>query len=378
MRILMLNNEYPPLGGGQANANQCMLEAMQTLKLPICVDVITSSTDKYKIEEILLGKIFYLNIGKKNKNHHYQNIKDLLMYSAKSFFFAKKRIKKEAYDIIIAWAGVPSGFIAYLLHKLFRTPYIVLLRGPDVPFHEAKWRILDKLVFQYLSPLIWRNACQVIANSFELKELAQKSAKDQHILVIENGVDFNFWKNDSKKALYEFKKIIILSVGRISKIKGFDLVIAAIAMVKDIELEYWIVGDGPEIDNLRELSEKLNCQGKTKFLGIKNKLELLQIYHASTIFCLPSYNEGMSNALLEAMAAGLPVIVTDVGGTKELIDGNGTVVEKGDSLAISEALKIMIDDDQAYKQMSGRSTEIASKKSWEAKTNELISLIMNN
>jgi L-malate glycosyltransferase len=373
----MLNNEYPPLGGGQASANKSIMDALQEMNYLIEIEIITSSTDKFKKEKTSLGEIFYLNIGKKNKNLHYQNIKDLLNYSAKSFFFAKRAIKKQAYDLIVAWASVPSGFIAWLLNKRYKIPYIILLRGPDVPFHEVKWEILDKLVLQFISPVIWKNAFKVIANSEKLKKLAQKSAKNQHISVIENGVDFYFWKNDSKKVLSEFEKIIVLSVGRISKIKGFDLVIKAISSVDNKNIEYWIVGDGPEKNHLIGLSEKLNCSEKVKFLGIKDRTELRQIYHSSTIFCLPSYNEGMSNALLEAMTTGLPVIVTNVGGTNELVSGNGIVVEKGDPLAISEAIKEILSNDETYNQMSDKSVEIASQKSWKTKTDELMRVIQN-
>jgi len=372
MKILMLNNEYPPLGGGQASANKSILDVLQTYSNQILVDLITSSVREFKSERTQIGEIFYLNIGKKNKNLHYQNIKDLLIFSIKSLIFARKIIRKNSYNLIIAWAGVPSGFTGYLLKKLYKIPYVVLLRGPDVPFHEAKWKLLDKLFFQFLSPIIWKNAFKVIANSQELKKLAQQTAIKQQISVIENGVDFNFWNNVFKKQLLDFEKFVILSVGRISRIKGFDLVIKALSEIKVKNIEYWLVGDGPEKTNLQLLAQKLNCIDQVKFLGIKNKNELRQIYHSSTIFCLPSHNEGMSNALLEAMACGLPVIVTNVGGTKELINENGIIIVKGDSKAISNALIKMLNNNENYINFSNRSIEISKNMSWKSKTRDLI------
>jgi glycosyltransferase involved in cell wall biosynthesis len=375
MKILMLNNEYPPLGGGQASANKSIMDVLQSKYHTHSVDLITSSVNEFRRENTSIGEIFYLNIGKRNKNYHYQNVKDLMYFSLKSLFFARKLVRKNTYDMLIAWAGVPSGFVAYLLKKCFRIPYVVLLRGPDVPFHEAKWKILDKLIFRHLSPVIWRNAFKVIANSEELKNLAHKSSTNQRISIIENGVDFNFWKNDFKRQLPDFERIVLISVGRISKIKGFDLVIRAISELKIENIEYWIVGDGPEKNNLQILAQKLHCDNKVKFVGIKNKNELRELLHQSTLFCLPSYNEGMSNALIEAMACGLPVVVTDVGGTYELVKENGIIVEKGNSNAIAEAINKIISDNHNYKQMSNKAVEISKEMSWEIKTAKLLNQI---
>ena len=377
MRILMLNNEYPPLGGGQAGANKSIMEVLEKNSLGIRADLITSSLDQFKTESTKIGEIYYLNTGKKGKNIHYQNVKDLLGYSIKSFFYARKRIKKQPYDILLAWAGVPSGFIAFVLGKLFKIPYVILLRGPDVPFHESKWKIPDTLFFRFLSPLIWKHAALVVANSQELKKLANNLAQKQPVTVVENGVDSDFWKNSERKDLSLIEKQIILSVGRLSKIKGFDLAIRAVCKLDNRNIEYWLVGDGPEKNKLEQLAFSLHCTGRVKFLGVKNKMDLQKIYRKSSLFVLPSYNEGMSNALMEAMASGLPIIVTDVGGTQELLNGNGLLVEKGNSEAIAEAIRTMLSDNKAYKQMSHLSAKIAGERSWQVKTNELINYLRN-
>ena len=92
---------------------------------------------------------------------------------------------------------------------------------------------------------------------------------------------------------------------------------------------------------------------------------IADLYRTSDVFVLPSLNEGMSNALLEAMASGLPVIVTDTGGTSELIDGNGVVVPMGDSNAIAEAIREFMEKQNTHK-MGMRSREIAEQMGWGA------------
>src|SRR5450759_158321 len=99
---------------------------------------------------------------------------------------------------------------------------------------------------------------------------------------------------------------------------------------------------------------------------------IADLYKNSDVFVLPSLNEGMSNALLEAMASGLPIIVTDTGGTAELVHGNGVIVPMGDSDAILEAISGLIYNPEERQQMSFNSRRIAEGMAWGAVGNEYI------
>lgn len=100
------------------------------------------------------------------------------------------------------------------------------------------------------------------------------------------------------------------------------------------------------------------------FLGVLGKEELLANLQKSDIFVLPSLNEGMSNSVLEAMSCGLPVIVTSVGGSEELVDGNGFIVDSGSIEGLRQALEKFIDDEGLLDKCGSRSREIAEKLSW--------------
>ena len=376
MKLLMLNSEYPPLGGGQGNANKAMLK--EFAKTDIQVDLITASSGK-KHKEIN-GKIrlFFLNIGKNEKNFLFQSSKELITYSIKSWRFAAKLIKqaiskKAKYDAIIAWSGVPAGFIAMTLSFIFRIPYIVLLRGADVPFYDKRWAKLDKFVFRFLSPYIWKNSLLTIANSQSLRDLAYKTSRKKKIDIIYNGIDLERYtsKSDIKMSPRQ-----IIAVGRLSKIKGFDLLIQAVAAIKT-PCQLVIAGDGPEKENLENLAKMLGVEKKVIFTGRLEKQQLIHFYQESSIFCMSSYNEGMSNAMLEAIACGLPIVTTNIGGAVELVKGNGIIVPCGDSNAIQDALETLLENPERIAQCQKQSLQIASEFSWEIVTNSFIDLLQS-
>jgi uncharacterized membrane protein len=214
MRILILNYEFPPLGGGAGNATYYLLkEFSKPEHKNLGIDLITSSVNKFKIEKFSDNiKIHYLNIGKKG-NLHYQSTKDLLSYSWKVYIYSKKIMKKGHFDLIHTFFGIPCGHLAMMLKYEYKIPYIVSLRGSDVPFYNKRFYWLDKFVFKRLSKEIWKNSKAVITNSKGLKNLALKASPNQKIDVIYNGVDIKEFKPEKKKSENKTKnkKLTIIS-----------------------------------------------------------------------------------------------------------------------------------------------------------------------
>ncbi len=320
MRILMLNYEFPPLGGGAGNANYYLLKEFAQEK-DLQIDLVTSSVGAFKKEEFAENiTIHYLDIGKGNKNFHYQTNKDLLIYSFKSYFYSRKLIKQQQYDFIHAWFGIPCGFTA----MLFKKPYLVALRGSDVPFYNPRFKLLDKLFFKQLSRLIWKRAQVVVANSQGLKDLALKTNPKQKIEVIYNGVDTNHFKPAKRKKAS--KALRIICVARLVERKGVKYLLKSLTELKKVDFKLTIIGEGNQKKQLEELAKELKIDKKVSFLGAAPHQELVQHYQQHDIFVLPSLNEGMSNTVLEAMACGLAIIMTDVGGARELVNENGFLV----------------------------------------------------
>lgn len=355
MKILMINSEYPPLGGGQATANKYLYEALRNYP-HLEIDIITASADKYFIKREENGNIYFLDIHKNGKNIHFQSIGELLTFTIKSFFKALLLCKKQKNDLVIAWAGVPAGLVAFAIWIFFKTPYILLLRGSDVPFYDERWSHLDRFIFSWLSPIIWKHATKVIANSKKLKDMANHLSPKQRIEVINNGIDIQFFYPRPKTN----QVLTIVSTGRLTERKGYQFLVEALKGLSDVQLI--LLGDGilkKELENFC-LINKLDV----KFLGIQPRNKVAQFLQKADIFCLPSLNEGMSNSLLEAMACGLPVIVTDVGGTQELLNGNGIIVQKKSVEQLREAI-LFFQKNPEYLDIYGKkSREIVENMSW--------------
>ena len=370
MRILFFNYEYPPLGGGAGNATFYIMKEFS--KIPdLQVDLITSSADKkYSLEKIGDNiRIHKLPIGDKQGNLHSQSEKDLLIYSWKAYFYAKKLIRKNSYDLTHSFFTVPCGFISWRLFKKYDIPYIVSLRGADVPRYAERFAFIYKI----LTPLIkkiWKDSQKVISNSQGLKELALESNPKQPIDIIYNGIDIEKFKPDASLKNSDYF-IITPGASRITSRKGLEYLIEAVhkLSLKYPQIRLKIMGDGEgEKIKLEKMVKDFNIQDKVEFLGRIPREKTFSYYQEADVFVLPSLNEGMSNAMLEALSTGLPIIATDTGGSKELIkEGeNGYILKMKDSQDIAEKIEKLINNSELRESMGENSRKKALGMSWES------------
>jgi L-malate glycosyltransferase len=379
MKILFLNYEYPPLGGGAGNATFYLLREFLKFN-DLEIDLVTSSVDnRYHLEKIGAKiKIHRLPIGKNPQNMHFQTQKDLLVYSWKTYWFCRKLIKKEKVDLTLAFFTVPCGFLAGCFKRKFKTPYIVSLRGSDVPGYSERFT----LIYNFLTPLIkniWKKADRVVANSEGLKKLAFETKPNQEIEIIYNGIDIEEFK-PVIRSLASDGKVKLLCVSRLTERKGINYLIDAFKIISEEHNNIFlnIIGEGDAKDELVKQAENLSIRDKINFAGRIKHDQLPKIYERADIFVLPSLNEGMSNTILEAIASGLPVVATDTGGTQELIkDGvNGLVVKMKDTNDLAEKIEKLINDRGLRQKMAEESRNLALKFSWKCIAEKYVELFI--
>lgn len=367
MRILMLDNEFPPLGGGTGVVNLRVLEELSKME-DIEVDLVTSSRTKSTYEQDQMSpniRIFKVPVN--NKCIHHSSNRELLTYAVRGYLMCRQLAREKQYDIAFAFAGVPAGGIAYLFSLTHRVPYVVSLQGPDVPGFEQRYN----LVYFLLKPvikLIWRGASGLMAQSQEHRKLALKTDPTAEIVVIGNGVDRTVFRPRSARRRDKDGKVSILTVGRLIERKGHRYLLRAAAELRDRgydAFELTFTGTGDLDDDLKRLCRELDLEDRVRFAGYVTREEVIACYESADVFALPSFNEGMSIALLEGVAAGLPVVVTDTGGTAEVVRGNGLVVPWADADAVADALARLIDSPQTREEMGARSEQLAEEFSWE-------------
>jgi glycosyltransferase involved in cell wall biosynthesis len=349
IRVLMLNYEFPPLGGGAGNANHYLLKELS--KKDVAIDLITSSEKKYKEERFSKNiRIYRLDVNKKEV--HYWTVREIFDYTAKAIVLAKRLSKEKRYDLCHSFFALPTGLVAASL----KVPYIVSLRGSDVPGFNNRLNAL-KRIQKFFFRFICKQSSKVIANSIGLKKLAEESY-DGKIDIIPNGIDTRQF-SPGKKRKY------LLCVSRLIPRKGINHLISAMPQIlKKHDTSLMIIGEGPQKDNLMKLAKEKKIARKVRFLDYVKHDDLPKYYKDASIFILPSLHEGMSNTVLEAMSCGLPIITTDTGGAKELIRENGIIIKKEDSEEIASAANSILADRSKADTMGKMSRKIASTMSW--------------
>lgn len=163
--------------------------------------------------------------------------------------------------------------------------------------------------------------------------------------VIPNGVDVAFWGAVEGPPLAE-RAPVVFSTGRLHPVKGHDVLIRAMPRVRDRvpDARLWLAGEGPCLGDLRQLAAGLGIADAVEFTGRLDRQDVRSRMSRARVFVLPSRSEGLPLALLEAMAAGLPVVATSVGGVPEVIDETmGALVAPEDPATLAEAIAVRLD-----------------------------------
>ncbi|MGE0112813.1 MAG: glycosyltransferase [Aquabacterium sp.] len=271
---------------------------------------------------------------------------DGLFMALSTYAMVKRLHQAGRVDIIDAHFAYPDGYAATLLGRWLKVPVAITLRGT-----EARHARTPALVGPLKKAL--QGATRLIAVSSELLRLAvQLGADPARALVVGNGVDISKFQPHSKDQARAKLGIapharVLISVGGLVERKGFHRVIPLLPeLLKTYpDLVYLIVGGASaEGDNRAELEKMvadLGLGAHVRFLGPKPHEELAAVLSAADVFVLATRAEGWANVFLEAMACGLPVVTTDVGGNREVVcrPELGEVVPFGDAQALGKALQ---------------------------------------
>jgi glycosyltransferase involved in cell wall biosynthesis len=360
MKILMLNYEFPPIGGGAAKANLCLLRQYAG-RDDLQVDVLTSAPKPGFVSDKFSENITIYKVGIHKKDLHFWRRIEVIEWLIKAGLYYRRLLRQNNYDLAHAFFGFPTGWLCY--RNAGKLPYIISLRGSDVPGQHARLQH-DYKILAPVFAAIWRKASALVACSEGLKQRAQLFMPSVSIDVIPNGVELDrfFPAETSEKS----KVLRMITVGRLSVTKRIEMLIDAVEILHRTacKLHLTIVGGGKTERQLRKNVAERELTDVIKITDRIDSEKMPELYRQNDIFISASMQEGMSNAMLEAMASGLPIVTTRCEGLAELIDGNGLIVEQDRIEELAKAVKKLADNPELYKQMSIAARKQAEKFDW--------------
>jgi glycosyltransferase involved in cell wall biosynthesis len=393
MRILVLNYEFPPIGGGAAPVSYEL--SKKYIEQGHVVDIVTMHYKGLKFfEKINELSVYRINCLRQKKETC--EAYEMLSFIINAKKFLKKRLKKIKYDVCHTHFIIPTGIIALWLKRKYNLNYIITAHGTDVPgYNPDRFRFLHNFTKPLLKS-ICKNAKLIITPSNYLKNLITKNigkylvTRQNNMTTLQNSKFLHRRQNISndnscnlkvKEIYYNIKTIpngidqdnytkqkkenIIVSSGRLLPRKGFQYLINAI---KDEKLNYelHILGDGPFRNELQKLSK--NSKTKIVFHGwISNKSdEYKKILGKAKIYVLASLKENASIALLEAMSASCAIITTNISGCPETVGKSGILVDPKNTNQIKENILNLIKDEKLMKSYQNKSRRrLLDKFTWD-------------
>jgi glycosyltransferase involved in cell wall biosynthesis len=361
MNILMLNYEFPPIGGGTGQEHLAILKQLAGRK-DLLADVVTSSPTPGLAVEKLSDNITIYKVGVHKKNLHYWRKIEVVEW----LFMARRQYRQllaqNRYDLLHIFSALPTGLLC--LTDLNKTPYIISLCGSDVPGQHNRLQLEYKLTAPF-SRRLWTKASAIVSLSDGLKKRALEFIPSVNIDIISNGVDLSrFYPVSNKAPIGTFK---LLTVGRLSATKRIDMLIEAVEILnkQGRPVQLTIAGGGKLQPELEGLIKQKGLDDIVHLTGRIDPQQMPEVYREHDMFVSASYQEGMSNAMLEAMASGLPIITTKCEGVEELISDNGIVVGNDSAETLAEAVIKLAENSQGYKMMCAAARRQAEKFGWD-------------
>ncbi len=354
--IVFITRYFYPFIGGLEKKTLNLASAL--VKRGIMVEIITSRFDaawpaQDKIHNVPVCRLFSPRL---------KIIGGIIFLLLLCHYLIKSRSRIQ---IIHAFQVGYSSATAIIIGKLLSKPTILNISssgiGGDVKrYRKTPW-----------GRLFLRCCCLasriVILNQEMYDELKSLAYPKKAIVKIPNGVDLNIY-NITNKRHYWREKIgvqnekLILYTGRLAPEKGVDVLVSAYAAIeRSLPTKLYILGSGPETTRLKKFIKSCCIEARVVLLPAVD--DVTGYLHSADIFVMPSFFEGLSNSILEAMACGIPVIATRVSGNRDLVtDGlNGLLVEPGNPAELKQALLYLIKNPDKGRELSTNAQKFVKK-----------------
>ncbi len=339
MRILVVIHEFPPIGGGGGRAAYDICANLARHGHEIVV--LTAHMQGLPLEETLDG-IRIIRIRSFRTEAFRATFFVMLAYILGGLWAGLRLIRHFRPDIIHTHFAVPSGALAWALSVLSGIPYVLTAHLGDVPGgvpeKTGAW-------FRWLMPFthpIWQRAKRVVAVSEFTRQLALKHY-NVNIEVIPNGADVELL-SPGEIRINQPPRLVF--AGRFVPQKNPFAIIQILSEIKDLSWHCAMLGDGPLFEEVRMEIDRKGMRERIDLPGWITPPEVLDWFSKSDILFMPSFSEGLPVVGVQALAKGLALVVSDIGGFLDLVeDGrNGFLIQTEDHQKFEEVLRSLVLD----------------------------------
>jgi len=339
MDILILNYEYPPLGGGAGIVSEYHAKELSKLKHKVTV---LTAWYKGEKETEKIDSLKIIKLKSKRKYTYKSTPVEWLSWIKKSKIFLASHLKENKYDYCLAHFALPGGEVAKYINKKFNIPYAIISHGQDIPWFFPAQMFKYHIITYFWIKHICKNADKLILLTDAMKKNADRfmGAYKQKNIIIPNGCkSSNFYPNYKNRS----EKFKIIFAGRLVAQKSPFVFLKAIKLLKNKIGDNFIVnimGDGNLKKIMQNFVKQNNLENEVYFKGWVNKDEMLAQYQSAHVQVMSSSAEAMSIAALESLSSGLYLISTPVSGNTDIIEKNinGDFFNFGDYKELSEQL----------------------------------------
>lgn len=346
-RVLMLNYEFPPVGGGGGVAAKAIAEAL--VEGGHKVDYVTSRYPGQPKHECIEGiNVYRVRVGRRNKST--ASLRSMLAYPLSGFQKCVRLCQQHDYDVINTHFAIPSGPLGAAISRIFNIRHVVSIHGGDIHDPTKELSPHKKWYLRKVVSWILNDANRVIAQSSDTRT----NALEYYEIKTEQTIDIQPFPYEP----FEFKPVsrstlglkddikYIVSIGRLVERKGYRYLIEAVARLNR-DVEALIIGEGPERTALEAFAAEIGVSDRIHFQGYVSEERKFQYLDCSDVYVLSSIHEGFGIVIQEAMQTGLPIVATESGGQTDIIkDGtHGRIIPTRDSEALARAVREVIESD---------------------------------
>lgn len=354
MRILLVNYEYPPLGGGGGIA---MMEIAKELARRHEVHVLTSGLDslpgveRHDSRDLTVHRVRV--IGRSDRAT--ASFASMAAFLPAAVRRGREILAEFPIDVMNTWFAIPSGIPGAAIARKHGIPHVLTVIGGDI-YDPSKWYSPHRFFpAGFAVRRVLKQADLHVAISTDIAQRTKDYFDfDKPIDVIPLGIAEPDFKPATRTELgMDEGKRYIVAVGRLVRRKDYPTLLKAVRDLHRDDTHLLLLGDGPERDNLAALASELGIADRVHLKGFVSDELKYQILSNSDVFALISLHEGFGVVYLEAMYCGLPVIAADQGGQVDLLsDGEtGRLVPIGDAAEIAGSLRLILDDPARARQI---------------------------